>query len=97
MLDAVLIRLELGRGLYGPLDLAKPRDWQLERAEELVDAEVYRACGVIVDHDARLRSIDERPDDPIEAGLAELRDAPAASRPPAVDFTFYMPDEEREG
>lgn len=45
VLDVLLGRLELGRSRYGHLDLAKPRDWAREEAEEHADAAVYRACG----------------------------------------------------
>lgn len=58
VVDVILIRLELGRDRYGLLDLSKPRDWEVERAEELVDAAVYAACGVISDRDQRAAAID---------------------------------------
>ena len=41
---AVYKRIELGRSLYGRLDVARdPRNWSRELAEELLDAVVYAA------------------------------------------------------
>lgn len=45
LVDRVLQRLELGRSLYGPLDVSKPRDWRKERFEERLDALVYDVAG----------------------------------------------------
>lgn len=45
LVDRVLQRLELGRSLYGPLDVSKPRDWRRERFEERMDALVYDVAG----------------------------------------------------
>ncbi len=65
MIDAILIRLELGRDRYGELNLrADSRDWRREGDEELVDLAVYRACERISKHDTQV--------DQIEAGLEEL-------------------------
>ncbi|MGN6107087.1 MAG: hypothetical protein ACTHU0_18415 [Kofleriaceae bacterium] len=47
VIDAILGRLELGRSLYGHLDLSKPRDWEREAAEEVIDERFYRACDLI--------------------------------------------------
>lgn len=42
VIDALLVRLELGRERYGLLDLERDRrDWFKERREELLDAMVY--------------------------------------------------------
>lgn len=65
VVDAILLRLELGRERYGALNLrADSRDWRREGDEELVDLAVYRACERISERD---RQVDE-----IEAGLDEL-------------------------
>jgi hypothetical protein len=48
VIDRVLARLELGRERYGLLDLARPRDWRRERAEERLDALVYDVCEELV-------------------------------------------------
>lgn len=41
VVDRILVRLELGRERYGPLDIAKPREWRRELGEELLDAVIY--------------------------------------------------------
>lgn len=90
VLDVILVRLELGRERYGLLDLAVPRDWERERAEELADAAIYEAARVLTDRDKRtaaiLADVEEitgevtpLPLAPpanarIEAGLRELRE-----------------------
>ena len=51
VLDLQLTRLELGREQYGHLDLARPRDWAKEEAEEHVDAAFYRACAILAARD----------------------------------------------
>lgn len=51
VVDVVLGRLELGRDRYGQLDLARPRDWERELAEELLDAHIYRACALLVERE----------------------------------------------
>jgi hypothetical protein len=51
VIDRVLVRLELGRELYGLLDLSKPRDWRRERFEERVDALVYDVAGELAAED----------------------------------------------
>lgn len=45
--DKLFARIELGADRYGPLDLSKPRDWDCELAEELLDVQVYRAIVVL--------------------------------------------------
>jgi hypothetical protein len=78
VLDVLLKRLELGRERYGFLDLSKPRNWKLERAEELVDAAIYDACDVIAkDDERREREECEAADElahahPVEFGLNEF-------------------------
>lgn len=97
MLDVLLARLEVGRERYGYLDLAKPRDWQRERAEELVDAAIYNACDLLSKGDAedqRERQDCEAADAlartaPVEFGLRELERATRDSAeplPPVPDF-----------
>jgi hypothetical protein len=49
VLDALLERIELGRDRYGFLDLARARDWDREQAEELLDVQVYRAVGRVLE------------------------------------------------
>lgn len=56
MLDQLLRRVELGGDRYGPLDLAKARDWDKELAEELLDVQVYRAIGKVLERDGRVAS-----------------------------------------
>lgn len=51
LLDRVLQRLELGRSLYGPLDVSKPRDWRKERFEERLDCLVYDVAGELAAED----------------------------------------------
>lgn len=53
VVDVILGRLELGRERYGELHIARDRrDYKRERAEELVDAEVYDACDLLQRRDA---------------------------------------------
>jgi hypothetical protein len=59
VLDMQLTRLELGRDQYGPLDLAKHRDWPKEEAEEHIDAAFYRSCAILVDRDQRSEQLAE--------------------------------------
>jgi hypothetical protein len=40
-------RLRDGRQVYGRLDVCDGRSWRKERAEELVDAEVYGDCEIV--------------------------------------------------
>ncbi len=48
VLDVQLSRMEMGRAVYGPLDLAKcKRDWDAEEAAENADAAFYRACALL--------------------------------------------------
>jgi len=80
VLDRLLERLEIGRDRYGLLELGKPRDWEREEAEELLDAQIYRAINAIERSDARRERLrceaaDEIASNPIERGLVELRDA----------------------
>lgn len=49
VLDALLERIELGRDRYGFLDLARARDWDRELAEEMLDVQVYRAVGRVLE------------------------------------------------
>lgn len=74
VLDAILLRLELGRDRYGALDLARDRrDWAREEAEEHVDALVYRACALISRQDEERRELrDAAGRELVEAGLVEL-------------------------
>jgi hypothetical protein len=66
VLDAELLRLELGRQSYGPLDLRKDRrDWSREIDEEMADIAVYRAL--------QRTSRRQAQKDSIEAGLEELK------------------------
>lgn len=58
VIDVQLVRLERGREDYGELDLSKPRDWQREWAEELIDAEFYTACAILVERDRRVAEIE---------------------------------------
>ena len=52
IVDALLVRLELGRCRYGKLALASDRrDWVKERREELLDAIVYELAGELAAHD----------------------------------------------
>ena len=51
VLVLVAERLATGRRRYGPLDLAGDRrDFQGEALEEVADALVYAACGLIQEH-----------------------------------------------
>ena len=51
VIDALLVRVEKGAAHYGPLDLSRPRDWQRERSEELLDALVYDVMGQLAARD----------------------------------------------
>ncbi len=83
VLDVVLTRLELGRDQYGPLDLSQPRDWKLERAEEIVDAEFYRACDLLCARDLKLAAIAD--------GLDEITHAePIVPRTTAINFGDHV-------
>jgi hypothetical protein len=53
VIDALLVRVEKGAAHYGPLDLSRPRDWQRERSEELLDALVYDVMGQLAARDRR--------------------------------------------
>jgi len=45
VVEFIVERLEMGRGLYGALHLkSDTRDFTIERAEELADVLVYSAC-----------------------------------------------------
>lgn len=57
VLDQLLRRVELGADRYGPLDLAKARDWDAELAEELLDVQVYRAIGMVLEREDLLDEI----------------------------------------
>ena len=57
VIDALLVRLEKGAAHYGPLDLSRPRDWQRERSEELLDALVYDAIGQLAERDRGERDL----------------------------------------
>lgn len=82
VVDAILLRLELGRDQYGPLDLNKPRDWAREEAEEHIDAVVYRACALISRQDAHRRELRGAAGrEMVEAGLSELRESEMLPRP----------------
>ena len=59
VLDAVLMRLELGAERYGPLDLTKPRDWRRERGEELLDAMIYDVAGELAARDRAIAELHE--------------------------------------
>lgn len=54
VIDALLVRLEIGRERYGHLDLRKARDWDREEAEELLDMRIYQACRTLVERDAAM-------------------------------------------
>lgn len=60
VIDVFLRRLEGGRNEYGPLDLRKPRNWRVEKAQERFDAEFYDACEVLVEHDLEVALIEQR-------------------------------------
>jgi hypothetical protein len=79
VIDALLIRLELGLDRYGPLNLkGRSRDFQRESDEELVDWLVYQACKRVSDRDTQIAAI--------ESGLDELAtNAPADVQTPAID------------
>lgn len=48
VVEAVAVRLAMGAGHYGPLQLdVDPRDWREEAAEELLDACAYLACALL--------------------------------------------------
>lgn len=78
VIDVLLSRLELGRERYGYLDLSKARDWDLEEAEELLDARIYRACALLQRRDEDRERLEcEAADEfareqPVEFGLREL-------------------------
>lgn len=65
VIDAFMLRLEIGFDRYGPLDLRRDqRDWRSEADEEIGDYAVYRALQRVGRRFARVDSID--------AGLTEL-------------------------
>jgi hypothetical protein len=74
VIDVILGRLELGRERYGFLDLSKARDWDLQEAEELLDAKVYRACAKIVQTDEEVARILERVETESTLPIAERFD-----------------------
>jgi hypothetical protein len=66
VIDGFVLRLEIGRPVYGPLDLrVDRRDWDRESDEEIADWAVYRA----------LKRTSRRMEEiaAIEEGLGELR------------------------
>ena len=87
VVDVFLKRLEMGRKEYGPLDLSKPRDWRLEKAQERFDGEFYEACDVLVKEDERRQRAECEAADkfarenPTEFGLRELARALPVSQP----------------
>lgn len=100
VIDIVLGRLEIGADRYGGLRLATDtRDWRAEAAEEVVDMAIYNACDVLRRRDERIARIEcEAADEshrtnPIDKGLAELRDS-APALPPAP---FDVSDAGEEG
>lgn len=85
VVDVILERImKVGRESYAPLDLARDeRDWDKEAAEELADTLFYLAARHVAATDRRLERMRcEAADElastnPVERGLAELRDAAA--------------------
>ena len=59
VVDAILLRLELGAERYGALDLARPRDWATERREELLDAMIYDVADQLAAHDRATAELQE--------------------------------------
>lgn len=83
LVDYVVARLQLGRERYGELDLAAPRDWGKELAEELVDALVYQAARELAAQDREREGLreaarQEMVGGPIEASIADLATKVAA-------------------
>lgn len=59
VIDAILIRLELGRERYGLLDVSRVRDWRKERREELLDVIVYDVARELADEDRERAALRE--------------------------------------
>lgn len=73
VLDALLLRLELGRERYGHLGLGRDRrDWAKERREELLDAIVYELAD-------ELATLDRQRAELHEAARLEMLGEPAVA------------------
>jgi hypothetical protein len=79
VLDGELMRLELGRSSYGPLDLrSDKRDWRAEGDEEVSDLAIYRAL--------QRTSRRQAQKDAVEQGLSELRETDRGVKAALVAF-----------
>jgi hypothetical protein len=97
VIDKILARLEVGRAVYGPLDLSIPRNWRNERFEERLDALVYDVAEELAAEDVAHAAVQEAARIEILEWQAEQRTAistePArialddiADREPYFDF-----------
>jgi hypothetical protein len=86
VIDDVLVGLEKGADLVGPLDLSRDdRDWDEEAAQECRDLLAYLAMDRIARQHRRRERIECESADGVaarvEPGLAELRDAEPVTAP----------------
>lgn len=82
VLEVMQSRLERGHAEYGALDVRDGRDWRIQRAEELVDAEMYGAFEIVRARRERVEAIEARPDDD---DVIELQVADAVEVVSAID------------